>query len=229
MAQSKFEECIYFKQVDKLLLIVALCVDDFLIFSNSDQMKDDVKCVLTNNFKIKDLGEVKHFLGLNIVHDRTRNKIKIDQKQYILNLLEKFNLTDAKTVSTPMEKGLQLKPNPHMKEDVKFQNLIGSLMYLTVHTRPDIAFSIHYLSQFNTCHDTEHFKHAKRILRYLKGTIDKCLTFTKSNPIISCFVDADFSNDIMDRKSYTGFVFKMCGGSISWGGEKAKMCSFIKH
>lgn len=103
-----------------------------------------------------------------------------------------------------------------------YQELIGSLMYLAVLTRPDIAYSVSFLSQFNSNHTLEHWKCAKRILRYLKLTKDFCLMFSKSEEGLQGFVDADWGNDKQDRKSYTGFVFKMSNGVISWESRKQR-------
>ena len=95
-------------------------------------------------------------------------------------------------------------------------------MYLAVCTRPDIAYSVSFLSQFNTCYDAGHFKAAKRILRYLKGTLDFCLFFSKTMEGLEGYVDADWGGDITDRKSYTGYVFKLAGASVSWESKKQR-------
>lgn len=217
--QSSYEPCIFFKNVNKNIIIVAIYVDDFLICSNCTILKTNLKEELSKQFKIKDLGPVKYFLGLNIEQNKENNIIKVNQKEYILELLDKFKLSDAKTVYTPIEVSLKLKPS-NDQPNVPYQNLIGSLMYLCVHTRPDISYSISYLSQFNTSFSLEHWKHAKRVLKYLKGSIDQALIFCKSENSILGYVDADFSNDVNDRKSYSGYVFKMSNAAISWESRK---------
>lgn len=218
--QSSFEPCVYFKKENDFILIVALYVDDFIVCSNSESMKNNVKEELSKHFNLKDLGEIKQFLGMNVIHDKVNNVIKIDQKHYIHELLIRFKLLESKIAATPIEKGLKLKPGSKEKTNLPYQNLIGALMYLAVLTRPDISYSISYLSQFNTCFEEEHWKYAKRILRYLKGTINKSLVFSGSNLNIVGYVDADFSNNVVDRKSYTGYVFTLCNGAISWECKK---------
>lgn len=221
LMQSNFEPCIYYKIFNvECILIVALYVDDFLVFSNSDQMKSSIIEALSSHFKIKNLGQVRQFLGMNIIYDKVKNTISIDQKHYILELLKKFGLLESKSIATPMEKGLKLIPNKGSMPNLPYQQLIGSLMYLTVHTRPDISFSVNYMSQFNKSFGTEHYNHAKRILRYLKYSINKCLVFTKTKFSVTGFVDADFSNNISDRKSFTGYVFMSNGGAVSWEARK---------
>lgn len=98
--------------------------------------------------------------------------------------------------------------------DFPYQSLIGCLMYIAINTRPDIAHATRFLSQFNSWYSEEHVKSAKRVLRYLKGTINECLFFKKpdkeeTNPVINGYVDADWGNDVSDQRSYTGYVFKL--------------------
>src|SRR5436190_329827 len=95
-------------------------------------------------------------------------------------------------------------------------------MYIAVNTRPDIAYATSFLSQFNTCYTLAHWQAAKRILRYLKGTIDVSLIFEKNDCKINVkgYADADWANNELDRRSYSGCVFKLCNGSISWEAKK---------
>lgn len=95
-------------------------------------------------------------------------------------------------------------------------------MYLATCTRPDIAYAVSHLSQFNTCFNREHWTAAKRVLRYLKGTSDLGLTYTKNEKSIEGFVDADWTNCSIDRRSYSGFAFTLSGCPISWESRKQK-------
>lgn len=102
-----------------------------------------------------------------------------------------------------------------------YQKLIGSLMYVAVLTRPDIVFSVNFLSQFNNCYDDEHWAYAKRVLKYLKKTKSFCLKFTASGKSqLEAFVDADWASNIVDRRSYTGYFFRLSGCAISWETKK---------
>jgi hypothetical protein len=124
---------------------------------------------------------------------------------------------------TPLEVNLKLQKN-YSKElpDVPYQRLIGSLMYVAVCTRPDVAYAVNYLSQFNTCYSIAHWNCAKRVLRYLKGTCDERLTFRKTNKDLIGLTDANWAGDSTDRRSYNGFVFILAGGAISWGSQNQK-------
>lgn len=220
--KSKYEPCVYMKYEGNFKTIVALYVDDFFIFSNSDAETNFLKKELSLKFKIKDLGQLRQCLGMRVNIDKDKGSISLDQEQYIDELLLRFNMSDCKTVNTPMENNLKLI-KCEIKNDSNFpyQQLIGALMYLAVLTRPDISFCVSYLSQFNNCFSEEHWKCAKRVLRYLKGTKKCGLTFVKSDiPELEGFVDADWAGDMVDRRSYTGFCFKFSGSVVSWESRK---------
>lgn len=123
---------------------------------------------------MKDLGDLHYFLGLQVHRDASR--IYLNQKRYVLELLRKYDMLSAKSISTPMAFGRQLYAGQGelLENPILYRSIIGGLQYL-VNTRPDIAFSVNNLSQFLSCPTTDHWKAAKRVLRYLKGTIDLCL------------------------------------------------------
>jgi hypothetical protein len=208
------------------LTVVALYVDDFFVFSNNEKETERLKQELSSKFKLKDLGQVKQCLGMNVSVDRENGVVTLDQKDYVEKLLHKFNMQDCKTAQTPMEERLSLGKGESCNTELPYQQLIGSLMYLAVLTRPDIAFSVGYLSQFNNCHDHEHWAHAKRVLRYLKRTKHYCLRYSREhNSKLTAFVDADWGSNVLDRRSYTGFCFYMSGCVVSWCSKKQSSIS----
>ncbi|XP_063632470.1 uncharacterized protein LOC134803599 [Cydia splendana] len=103
-----------------------------------------------------------------------------------------------------------------------YKNLIGTLMYIAVATRPDIMFAISYLSQFNDCYNEEHFKCAKRVLRYLKETKSVGLTFKKTDNDLHRIADADWGSCKLDQKSFSGYCYKYAGTCVSWMSKKQK-------
>jgi hypothetical protein len=146
---------------------------------------------------------------------------ELDQEEYIKSILNKFNMSDCATAPTPMEVGLDLKLGDKKNlPDVPYQMLIGSLMYAMVCTRPDIAFSVRRLSRLNNCYTMEHWNYAKRVLKYLKGTLDYKIKFTKVGGGLEAFADADFAGDKVDRVSCTGFVVTLGGGPVAWESRK---------
>ncbi|CAH2099425.1 unnamed protein product [Euphydryas editha] len=140
------------------------------------------------------------------VRTYTDGSISLDQEQFVNDILIKFNMSDCNGISiphTPIEYNLKLDKSDNIEKQFPYQHLLGSLMYLSVLTRPDISFSISYLSQFNNCFTAVHWKHAKRILKYLKKIKSYGLMYIKDDNNLIGFVDADWGSNNIDRKSYT--------------------------
>jgi len=121
-----------------------------------------------------------------------------------------------------MEQNLKLEPAQSEKNDVKFRNLIGALLYISTGTRLDISYSVNYLSRFQNCCDETHFKYALRVLKYLYFTRNIKLTYQRNinKDMINCYVDADWAGDAIDRKSTTGYVIRMYGNVVYWKTRK---------
>lgn len=220
--KSKYEPCLFTKFKGNVKVIIALFVDDFFVFSNCVMSTNDLIDKLGCKFEIKDLGQINQCLGLRV--NIKNNVITVDQEQYVENLLKKFNMSHCKTADTPMEINLKLEKsqNSCCDNNYPYRQLLGSLMYLAVLTRPDIAYSVNYLSQFNNSYDEKHWKHAKRVLKYLKGTKNLGLVFSKDESYIKGYVDADWGSDINDRKSFSGFCFKMSQTVVSFECRKQR-------
>lgn len=220
---SSGDPCVYYKGQEEDIFLIAIYVDDIIIVSADLNEIQKFKNHLSQAFEIKDLGEIKYCLGIEF--SRKGDSIIMNQKNYIKNLLERFNVMEAKPVNTPMEPNLKLmKINEHQedKNDVPYRELIGYLMYLAVTTRPDIAYVISSLSQFNNKYGPEHWTAAKRVLRYLKGSIDRSLVYKSSQENLKGYVDADWGSCINDRHSYTGFVFIFSQAPITWESRKQR-------
>ncbi|XP_037809047.1 secreted RxLR effector protein 161-like [Lucilia sericata] len=170
-------------------------------------------------FLLNDLGDVKCCVGLRITRNREQGEIYIDKSVYIEDILKRFKMIDSKPISTPFDINTKLTTPTHKSPDfdnIPYQEAIGSLLYLVQGTRPDIAFAVNHLSKFNNNFDNSHWTAVKRIFRYIKGTMNVKLCFSKiENPNIFGFCDADYAGDVTDRRSCTGYVF-MQQGAISW-------------
>ncbi|CAK9816498.1 Retrovirus-related Pol polyprotein from transposon TNT 1-94 [Anthophora quadrimaculata] len=133
-------------------------------------------------------------------------------------------MADCNPVSTPISPGtgLQKREGPANREDGKlpYRELIGSLMYLAAATRPDITYAVSYLSQFLTCYDKTHWAATKRVLRYLKHTMDLSIEYGPTDEPLKGYVDADWANCPADRRSYTGYAYVLANGAISWNSRK---------
>jgi hypothetical protein len=207
-------------------LLVAVYVDDLLIFGKNKQQIQNLKAQLQNRFQMTDLGPAHLYLGMQITRDRQKGTLTLDQKKYIEIVLERFNMTECNSVATPMETGLKLihrtdKASP--KEINDYQKLIGCLEYAAMATRPDVTYSVHILAQFASNPDSSHYNAAKRVLRYLKGSRSYSLVFCggKHDKFeLFGFTDADWAGDPTDRKSIGGYCFYLNNSLISHMSKK---------
>lgn len=191
------------------------------LYSDDNTLNQVVK-QLMNEFKMTDLGSVKQFMGLSINIDKSKGILTIDQAQYANKILKKFEMKDCKPRSSPMEIGLRLSPAKENLTENPYRELVGSLMYLVMGTRPDIAFALNYFSRFQESASDEHYGYLKGILRYIKSTVDMKLCYRRYedvNPLLG-FVDADWAADTVERKSTSGFLFKAFGNTIIWSSKK---------
>ncbi|CAH2100381.1 unnamed protein product [Euphydryas editha] len=224
--QSKNEPCVYYIRTQDDFVIVSLYVDDcYLFYSKDSQCKNKLLEVLKTEFNIKNLGPIQNYLGIRVTRDRKNKTLTLDQSVYVKSILNRFNMLDCKPVSTPMVPSNKLQKESECLDDeqYKYRQLIGSLMYLSVCTRPDIAFTCSQLSQFNNCFGKSHWFAAKRLLRYLAGTINYGLHFVKSKELVLlAYTDADWANDCLERKSYTGYAIKLGSNVINWESRKQR-------
>ena len=125
-----------------------------------------------------DMGELHYCPGVSIEHDEDHKCLWLHQKQYVLNMLQKFGLTEAKTVSTPADHSVKLEKDDGTSKGVdliNYQSMVGSLLYAAIATHPDIAHAVGVVSKFNSNPTEAHLTAVKRILRYLKGTVNLAL------------------------------------------------------
>ncbi len=168
-------------------------------------------------------------VGLNIEHDRENQIMKISQQQYTEKILKKFRMQDSIPVATPMVIGANLRrpkepPTYEEQEEMKqipYRQAIGSLLYLSMGTRPDIAYAVAKMAQFCHCYRPVHWKAVQRIFKYLKGTASHGLIFESREHLnLEAWVDASFGEDLDTRKSTSGFVVTLGGKCITWKSKK---------
>lgn len=183
-----------------------------------------VKQALAKRFDIKDMGKLHYFLGMKVVQNDETNEVWIGQPVYTQNLLKKFGMEDAKSVKTPVETSTKLVKATEEEEkfDQKmYQSAVGSLMYLSVGTRPDITYAVNNVAKFSSQPTTEHWTGVKRIMRFLKGTANFGLLFSKEKAS-NCvgYSDSDWGGDLDDRKSTSGYFFQIGSCPVSWRSKK---------
>lgn len=173
-------------------MLVAIYVDDLLITLNNPKWDKELKKGLANEIRIKDLGEAKYCLRTEFKQEN--GEINMCQRRYVEELSEKFGMKICTPQHAPASPTSMLKasidPNISTKNP-KYRELVGSLMYLAVATRSDIAHTVSVLSQFNERPTEEHWGAAKRVLRYSKGTPRLGLTFRNTPEKIVEYSDAD--------------------------------------
>ncbi|KAF2888063.1 hypothetical protein ILUMI_18110 [Ignelater luminosus] len=220
--RSYYDYCLYVKKENDSLIYILLFVDDLLICSKDRQAIVHIKNSLFKKFKMKDIGKVKNYIGIDIDYEYgLNNTLTLSQKSYIESLAKRYGIENSKLYKTPMEINLKLEKS-EVNNDIKYRNLIGALLYVNSGTRPDISFSVNYLSRFQNCYNETHFKYALRVLKYLYLTKDLKLKYYKSSSadILDCYVDSDWAGDTQDRKSTTGFVIRLFGNTILWKSKK---------
>lgn len=195
-------------------------VDDILVTGNS---KDDIRTILTllaDRFSVKDAEDLNYFLGIEA--HRTPHGLHLSQRKYILDLLHKHDMINAKPVSTPMASStkLTLKTGTPLTNPTKYRQLIGGLQYLQF-TRLDIAFAVNRLSQFMHCPTEDHWQAAKRVLRYLAGTPTHGVYYSANNkPLLQAYSDADWAGDADDYVSTNSYIVYLGKHPISWSSKK---------
>ena len=225
--QCLTDPCIYHQQFpDKNdIVILSIWVDDILIIALPNRL-ETIKQILKTEYKMTDLGPISFILGISIIRNRKTRQIKLHQPRHIKAALERFNMENANISHTPTEPSKQLQkatdsniPNPN----TPYRQAIGSLMYIALSTRPDIATALNKAAQHSINHDESHWIAVKRIFRYLKGTFNLALTLgnTKNNDMkLTAACDSDWAGDTDDRKSTTGYLFFLNDGLISWQSRK---------
>lgn len=224
--QMNSDPCLYMKSIKDQngiikFVILSIHVDDILLFSNDLSMLNEEKKLIGSKFKIEDMGEVKHILGMLIKRDRERGQMTISQTKYLEGILKRFGMEQCKPVSTPLEPGKHFQELPEDENPTntnEYQKLIGCLTYVTTATRPDLASAVGILSKFMAKPSKEHWVGAKRVLRYIKGTMNYGLVFDGRSATCSIvgYSDADWANDLDTRRSTSGYAFQINGSTISW-------------
>lgn len=176
------------------------------------------------------------YLGCDVVRDRAAGTLTLRQSAYIRRILAAHGMTNANSVKTPLEPGVRLskrdspaQPDPELHH--QYSTIVGHLSFLVTMTRPDLAFAFAELSKFVQCPGVKHMKAAKRMLAYLAGTVNDCITW--SAPVdasdlnkLHGWVDSDYAAYPDNRRSISGYLISMNNGPISWK-AKCQSCTTL--
>lgn len=220
--RSESDWCLYFRKNDNEMIFLLLFVDDLIILGPNQQEIDELKSALNQEFKMKDLGRPSTYLGMNVILED--GKISLSQKKYLMDLLQKFNMSECNPAETPMDISFEIPMEPSSDKTLesRCRQLVGSLMYAVMCTRPDLAFTVGYLSRYQSVANEDLWRALKRILRYVKASLDLKLDFSANEEasVLQGYADADYAMDKEDRKSTSGYIFKVYGCTVSWSSRK---------
>ena len=232
--QSHLDYSLMTKKVGNDIVVVLIYVDDLLVTGSSCQLIEETKQVLKDHFRIKDLGDLRFFLGIEFA--RNSEGILMHQRKYALELISDLGLGSSKPMSTPAELNLKLT-TPEFDDLVgdtsdsllldpgEYQRLVGRLLYLTL-TRPDISYAVQSLSQFMQAPKVSHMNAAIRVVKYVKQSPGfGILLTTQSTESLQAYCDDDWGSCANSRRSITGYLIKYGDSPISWKSKKQSTIS----
>jgi len=223
--RSDADPSLFTKLVNNTLVIIAIYVDDTVIIGDLNEVLK-MKKILSENFKMMDLKELKMIIGIQV--DRNEQQTAIHQTKYLKDLLNRFGMSDCKSVDTPVvpdNKKIDYTNAKKFEDVTLYRQAIGSLNYLSNGTRPDISYAVSKIARAMQDPTEEDWINVKRIFRYLKGTANAKLIYTVDPKEMIGYSDASYAGDKEDRKSTSGYVFIMNGGAICWRSKKQPIIS----
>ncbi|KAA0037323.1 Beta-galactosidase [Cucumis melo var. makuwa] len=202
------------------IAVLIIYVDD-IVLSRDDQAEiSQLKQRMRNEFEIKDLENLKYFLGMEVA--RSKEGISVSQRKYTLDLLTETGMLGCLPADTSIEFNCKLgnSDDQVLVDKEQYQRLVGKLIYLS-HTRPDISFAVSTVSRFMQAPYEEHMEVVKRILRYLKTTPGKRLMFRKTDKkTIEVYTVSDWAESVVDRKFNSGYCTSVWGNLVTWRSKK---------
>ncbi|XP_068503601.1 uncharacterized mitochondrial protein AtMg00810-like [Phaseolus vulgaris] len=223
---STVDHSLVLKRIGSNTTVLLVYVDDIVLTANDKAEITYITHVLDQHFKIKNLGNLTYFLGLEVAHNSSR--IHLSQRKYTIDLLYETSMQDCAPMPTPMKHSSRLSTTdgtPLNDEEASAFRRIGRLIYLT-NTRPDISCSVHNLNQFVSAPTNNHHQVALCILRYLKGNLGfGIFLYNNSSIYLKAYSDSDLATFPDSRKSITGFSIFSGESLISWKSKKQQTIS----
>jgi len=220
---------VFYVHIGHDILNLASHINNCTLTGSSHKLMGLFKDEIQARYKITDLGPISWVLGMKVIRDRITRTVSLSQESYIDGIITKYNFSNLKPVSIPMDPNIQLScthpksvtDTAHMK-NVPYREAVGSLMYLAVATHPDIAFAVSTVAQFSQDPGPEHWEAVKRIYRYLLGTKRLALTFGAGKQGLEGFTDADGASQ-EHCHVISGYVYILDGGAVSWASKKQEL------
>ncbi|XP_048502909.1 uncharacterized mitochondrial protein AtMg00810-like [Beta vulgaris subsp. vulgaris] len=217
---SKCDPSLFIYRRGQDMAYILLYVDDIVLATSSDSLRNRIISLLRSEFAMTDLGPLSYFLGISV--QRTSKHMFLSQRKYAEEFLARANMSSCNHSATPVDTKAKLSASsgPPMKDPTLYRKLAGALQYLTF-TRPDISYAVQQICLFMHDPREHHFHALKRILRYLKGTLDYSMHYS-STPVTSLisYTDADWGGCPDTRRSTLGYCVFLGDNLISWSSKR---------
>ena len=217
---SQADSSLFVMVLDGITVYVIVYVDDMLIIGTILKAVQRIAEWISERFEVRIEQSVTKFLGILIDRENETGTTKIHSTLMIENILKRFNMQDAKQISTPLPTGVNLTSRISSSQDmtsIPYRQLVGTLRHLANTTRPDISFTTEILSRYLENPQPQHWNASKYVLRYLKKAKTLGIVYNKKEGVrqgLIGYTDSDFAGDKTDRKSTSGYVFKLAGGQF---------------
>jgi hypothetical protein len=216
---SKADPCLYTLTVNGKFIAIAIYVDDIISLDNDPELRRAIIGKLSKRFKVTDIGETKWILGTKV--ERKDGTIKLHQEKYVNDILQRYQMLDCKPAVTPIVPGQKDEEKKPFEDINLYRSVVGSLIYLSVVSRPDIAYAVGKVGQKMSNPTQADWMAAKRILRYVRKDTGLGPTYSKdSSKEVTGYADSDWGGDLEARRSTSGYVFTLGGAAISWSSKR---------
>jgi len=210
----------------KSTLIIAVVVDDCLMATDDEELRQEWLAFMQEHFQVSDDGDLEWFLGVNFERQQDGDIIA-KQSAYIKRVLQRFKMDQASPKSTPMETTFAVDPEelpqtPSTEDLAEFRSILGCLIYASIWCYPEISYAVNYLARFAATPNKKLIKAAKRVLRYLKGVSDSGIVFSKHDRFdvgldsLTVFADTSDADCTLTSKSTGGYIIYLNGSPIAW-------------
>jgi hypothetical protein len=212
---NETNRCVYYHHGGYQGVILCLYVDDILIFGTSLDVINEVKTFLCQSFNMKDMGEADVILNIKLIKEE--NGITLMQSHYVEKVLSRFDYKDNKPSPIPYDLSLIFRKNKRIDRDrLRYSQMIGSLIYLSSTTRPDISFAMSKLSWFTSNPGDGHWRVLERVMHYLVGIMDYKIHYFGYPAVLEGYNDANWISDVDELYATSGYVFTLGGAAVSW-------------
>lgn len=216
---SKCDSSLFIYHTTSVITILLVYVDDILLTGNSSTHIQQLVTQMHSTFSMKELGSISYFLGISV--QPCAQGYFLSQSKYAQEILTKAGLVECKPCLYPsaVKVTSTVVSSAPFAYPALYRSIVGALQHLTI-TRPDFAFSVNQACQHMHAPSIGDIATVKRLLRYLKGTLDHGLIFQPSSFLLQAFFNSDWARDCHDRKSTSGYCVFLGDNLISWSAKK---------